>query len=400
MRYATDSREIEIGPGDGPGVLVLVARLADMLEDGDISLSGAERGFRLAADGVDEIMHDLQSAQYNGIEALELFLRGAVDGDERARSILSVRLSKRDHGWSVTVWGQDADPAALAERIDRATRHAIAFGGEAVVPGLGGNGAADGAGAADDAEPRRVDREHDPEEWKAYAITRRDLAALLDRVVEIVEAEDSKTKTSINVPGFERSFTSSAEFLHNIDEAAWLQLEGTYSAVSGTIHCSGGRRNGLNIGLRFGHFDVSLRVSGANRAERNGVLPDLTEAAGQYKRPQPFPRWRKTLGVAPYALLGFLGGGAAVVGFLLFGFWGWIVLIASPLALMLAFPGFESFAAMLDNASPNVEFLPEDGISRWDRLLRGLRSRVLTTATLIGVPAAIVGILAAFHVFD
>lgn len=183
-------------------------------------------------------------------------------------------------------------------------------------------------------------------------------------------------------------------------EAAWLKLEGIYSAVSGTIRCSGGRRNGLEVGLRFGRLDVSLRVSGANRAERNGVLPDLTEAAGQYTRPQPFPRWRKTLGFAPYAVLGCLSGSAAAVGFLLLGTWGWIVLLASPLVLMLTFPAFDSFTETLDNASPNVEFLPEDNISRWDRLLRSLRSRVLTMATLIGVPAAIVGILAAFHVFD
>lgn len=214
MRYATDSREIEIGPGDGPGLVLLVARLADVFgEGGGISLSGAERGFRLDADGVEEITHDLQGVQYDTIEELDLILLGGVDGDERARSILSVRLSKRDHGWSVTVGGRDADPAALAESIDRATQHAIAFGGEAAIPGDGGNGAADeGRAAADGAEPRRVDREHDPEEWTAYAITRKDLAALLDRVGEIVEAEDTETETSISVPGFERPFRSSAEW--------------------------------------------------------------------------------------------------------------------------------------------------------------------------------------------
>lgn len=233
----------------------------------------------------------------------------------------------------------------------------------------------------------KVEREHEPRSWAAWAVTRSDFAALVDEAAQIVNAETSgPTMLDIDVPGFERSFTTTAEFLENVTEKDW-----TGATTLGVTLRSGeftddlfGR---LFVQLRIWKSNVTLRLSGRNRRSRNAIEPDLESLIAKHARQLRGHRRTYYLAVIPILIVqttAMLGLGLALFALGLSTLPAWV--IAGICSFLLANFGAGRLLRWTTRITQPVEFLPDSAVSTWDAAWKEKRRQ----AKFVG--SAVVGI--------
>lgn len=375
-------KSVVVGSGTPDAMLQLVTSMVAELGSGVILIRGSGADFRLDSEGVADLRADLRNLSYDDLDDLELT---ALDSQSESLVMLGARMSKGAAGWRVTCQAEATSVGAADAGLARL---------EQLVNDFGGPEAEVSTDIENVHRPRRIERSHEPEVWKTWAITRQDFGRLIDEVAGLLNtAGAEETNCSLSVPGFDDRFASSGEFLLNVNEQVWADR---HSAIL-FARCRSGRLDGLSLTLALSNNSVDLTLSGATRADRNAVLPDLRGLVSRYERgPTDFGWWR-SMRRGPYAILVVLSTAGATVAAVADGIGG--LLIAFLVISSLAIPGLlvvYKLEDLTDRARPNVEFLPDSGESRWTELLQRTEQIGKRLLALIGVLGTLTAILKAF----
>jgi hypothetical protein len=254
----------------------------------------------------------------------------------------------------------------------------------------------------------KVERAHEPRTWSGWAASRHDVAALTREAALVLGAQTGdEVRYQIRVPGFEREFESPEELLDNVDGGNWEELR-----TIGVSLSSGDYPNTLyvwidiNAGLLSG---VRLSLSGGSRLARNAVEPELVALVARHERRfRSLTRVRLALVVALYlpVLIGvvFLNPAtrlqrsfkledneALVLGVL-------VAIVLNVLASFLVLWIGLRVMGVLERLRPEVELLPDDRVSRWERARASGMGKLKLTGVVVAwiatVIAAVAGVAA------
>jgi hypothetical protein len=240
----------------------------------------------------------------------------------------------------------------------------------------------------------KVEREHEPRTWSAWAVTRTDFAALVDEAARLVHEETrGPTTFDIHVPGFERSFTTTAEFLESVAEEDW-----TAATRSSLVLLSGeyGEEERMFVFLDVWTFlstnGVELRLKGRNRRSRNAVEPDLVRLIDKHKRRSHGFGRTMAIAMAPIHVVLFATAALLILALdpsLIASIAIWLVCYTVPSLAIVKY-----MVPWVDRITRPVELLPDSGISIWDAAWKAKTRQATVAVTVLGAIGAIATVLA------
>ena len=374
-----------VGRGDLERLIALIEAMISMV-DGDPGILCTARGarFSIEATTFTELRTDIGSGPYSEIEDLTMAVY-QPDASEAGVRRVSARMGVDGDVWRVDFTAEALDAQTADRALQQLRESIIAFGGPAPASAVSEDGSV----------PRRIERSHEPIEWGSWAATREQFACLVVNVADLVRKESGDSDITIRVPGFDSYFKSAEEFLFNVDEGVWRERR----TANLFVRASGSSLAELTTSIRTGKYSVVLEVDGGTRTERNSILPELRELVARYERPPDSFRWRGAIGAAPWITLAAVSAGIFAAGLAIGGFLGGFIGlgVAFVLSMLTTFLA-ERVDSAVREATPNVEFLGDDGEPAWSRVLDGVGKASRRLGSAILLLAAVATILGLFHV--
>lgn len=107
-----------------------------------------------------------------------------------------------------------------------------------------------------------VERAHQPRRWAGFRASRNQFAGLLSEIVRVVDKEaEGAISAEIEIEAYERPLRNKDEFLENVEEREWRDLQEINSEIR-----SGGD-DGLRVSLSiFSYTGIRLTLPGSKPA--------------------------------------------------------------------------------------------------------------------------------------